>query len=517
VSTITGDKSQQPLSSKRTLSVNNLVLWGVVGCILLVSAGLRLYDLGGATYWTDEVFTERRAIWPIDEALETMYIAGNQGPFYYLTLRPLPNETEFQLRLPSAVMGVVGVLALMGVAWHLYRDRSLALWAGALLAVSPFHVMLSRHARAYGLLFVVCLLASYTFLLLVHRSNDDDQTQTPTSKPLWLWAAFTLSSLAAYLTHYSAGALGVAQLVYIALYRRRDRAFQWRWVVAQTIASLPFVVWMILLALNFESTYESGFTPPTLFNVPISFWNMVIGYDGGFVWWLLPGLVAVAVGLLWGWFSAARHWQHDRANAYWLLLTAVSVVPVVIIALTITPAYQDRYFTVFVPAIYLLLVLGWSRLPAGRYAPMLKHAGLTVILLTGAANTVLLFDEGDYQRADWASVNTTITANAQPGDGLLFERDHPEMVFDRYFTGSDAYPRLLLQETPETAAFEAETDRIWVVYRNPLESFHRQGAMPAFDAFDPDLNIVGAWLAEREGRVLEVWAYQGVTLALVGD
>ena len=500
----------QNSQSNTTITLQHVILWGLVGLIVITSLGLRLYDLGGATYWTDEVFTERRATWPLDEALETMYIAGNQGPFYYLTLRPLPNETEFQLRLPSALMGVAGVLLLMGAAWHLYRDRSLALWAGALLAVSPFHVMLSRHARAYGLLFVLCLLASYAFLLLVRRKEQENA-------PIWLWALFALSSLAAYLTHYSAGALGVAQLVYLAIYRRHDRAFQWRWVVAQSIASLPFVLWMIALALNFESTYESGFTPPTLFNVPISFWNMVIGYDGTFIWWLLPGLTAVAIGLLWGWVKAAQNWQNQRSNGYWLILTLVSVVPVVIIALTITPAYQDRYFTVFVPAVYLLLVFGWSQIARGRYADVIKHAGLAVILVTSLANTVILFADGDYQRADWAQVNATVTADYQPGDGLLFERDHPEMVFDRYFNGDEAAPRLLLQETPETATFEAETDRIWVIYRNPLESFHRQGAMPAFDAFDADLNIVGAWLNEREDQVIDVWEFQGVTVALVGD
>jgi len=399
---------------------------------------------------------------------------------------------------------------LMGVACHLYRDRSMALWVGALLAVSPFHVMLSRHARAYGLLFVLCLLASYTFLLLVRRKENDHA-------PRWLWAVFTVSSLAAYLTHYSAGALGVAQLVYIALYRRGDRALQWRWVVAQTIASLPFVIWMGLLALNFESTYESGFTPPTLFNVPISFWNMVIGYDGAFVWWLLPGLISVAVGLLWGWRKAAQTWRDDPSHAYWLILTAVSVIPVVVIALTITPAYQDRYFTVFVPAIYLLLVWGWSQMPTGRFGELVKHGGLTIILLTSLANSVLLFTEGDYQRADWASVNDVVSTNMAAGDGLLFERDHPEMVFDRYHTGADTSPRLLLQDTPQTADFEANTERIWVIYRNPLESFHRQGAMPAFDPLDPELNIVGAWLADRESQIIETWAYQGVTVVLVGD
>ena len=50
---------------------------------------------------------------------------------------------------------------------QLYQDREMALWAGALMAVNPFHVWLSRTARPYTMIFLLALLASYFFLMLV--------------------------------------------------------------------------------------------------------------------------------------------------------------------------------------------------------------------------------------------------------------------------------------------------------------------------------------------------------------
>jgi hypothetical protein len=114
-------------------------------------------------------------------------------------------------------------------------------------------------------------------------------------------------------------------------------------------------------------------------------------------------------------------------------------------------------------------------------------------------------------------VNDYINANVQPGDVLLLERDHPLMVFEHYYTGDPALleDAVLLLDMRNTARVEAEAERIWVLYRNPLEDPHRQGAMPNFDPFDPALNIVGEWLAARRDEVVDVETFPGVTVVLL--
>jgi hypothetical protein len=47
-------------------------------------------------------------------------------------------------------------------------------------------------------------------------------------------------------------------------------------------------------------------------------WNMLVGYDGALPWYVVPGLVAAALGLLTGLYFAVRERDSNRANFYWL-------------------------------------------------------------------------------------------------------------------------------------------------------------------------------------------------------
>ncbi len=475
------------------------LFWVGVVLVLFVSLLLRLWNLGEAAFWTDEMYTEFRAVAPLTDALQSMWTAGNQGPLYYILLRPLPDHTEFWLRLPSALLGVAGVGAMIWSAMNLYGRRDLALWVGVLLAVSPFHVMLSRNARAYPLLFVLCLLASYYFLLLLRGERNRKH-----------WLAFTGTSMLAYLTHYSAGGLGVAQLAILAIYHRKDFGLLKRWVGAQVIAVTPFLLWMLALLWNFESTYASGFISPSLTAVPVSMWNLIIGYDGVFFPYLLPGMLVVVVGLVSATYFAVRN--ADRNDLYWVLLVLLSLVTVVVVALYITPAYQDRYFTLLVPAMFFLLVRGLYHLPVN-----VRTFALAVILFTCTYNTLLLFTSGDYERTEWDTVTEYVEEANRPGDALVFEEDIEYQVFEHYFDDDPAElrQRVFLEETPNTASLEADARRIWVIYRNPIEDFHRQGAMPEFDPFEESVLLMDDWLNARRDQIIWMREFRGVTVLLL--
>lgn len=70
-------------------------------------------------------------------------------PLYvYLTV---PSVAMFGLnlwstRLPSAIMGVLGVLGTYFLVWELFRKRDIALLSAFLLAISPWHLQFSRIA-----------------------------------------------------------------------------------------------------------------------------------------------------------------------------------------------------------------------------------------------------------------------------------------------------------------------------------------------------------------------------------
>ena len=54
--------------------------------ILLASAAVRFWQLGLANLWTDEVTTALRVHAPMNVAIDSLSVAGNQTPLYFLLL-----------------------------------------------------------------------------------------------------------------------------------------------------------------------------------------------------------------------------------------------------------------------------------------------------------------------------------------------------------------------------------------------------------------------------------------------
>jgi 4-amino-4-deoxy-L-arabinose transferase-like glycosyltransferase len=435
--------------------------------------------------------------------------AGNQTPLYFWSLRLFPNSTDALLRLPSALLGLVGIGLTIFVVQKLYQDREMALWVGALLAVNPFHVWLSRTARPYSLIFVLAILASYFFLMML-RGNRSRA----------LWAGFTLTSMIAYATHFTLVALLGAQYVLFAfmLGKKRTRSLLRRWIVAQVIAGVPAMCWVYFVFRNPVVEVASEWIPkPTLRDVPLTLWNMTLGYDGLFKWYMVPALMIVTLGIVFGIGYAIADRKANKANFYWFWLIVVPLVPVFIMS-NFVSIYVDRYFTVFLPALILLMVWGWT-----RYSRQVWRPALIVVILTSVYTILFSFYDGSYRRDDWRYVADNVAESFQPGDAIMLERDNTREAFLRYYLPEDEElaaqvelpPIVLLWETPDTTPLEREAERLWVIYRNPNEDVHRMGEMPDFDPFDPTLSQMGAWLSVRQDQVVQQWAYNGVHVLLL--
>ncbi len=475
---------------QRKAESHPLIFWGTAALVLLTGLVLRLWDLGEASLWSDEVLTEYRAQAPLRNAFGSLFAAGNQGPIYYMLLRMFPTFTELQLRLPGALLGLVGIGTMMTLILRMFNSREIALWAGALISVNPYHVLLSRTARAYSLVFLLSLIVIYFFFELFRGNRTREN-----------WVAFTVSSMLAYLTHYSMGVLVLAQAALMYLFKLPK---QWRsWFRAQVLATVPFVFWVVVLLLqDFETT--PGWSPkPHLTDLPVTFWNMVVGYTGSFNLYFVPGLIASTVCLGTGVVYTVR--RRGAETVYSLLLIVLSLVPVVMISLLITGVYIDRYFMVFLPAVIGLVLYGSQWLPYSRLL-------LSVILLTGLMTTISAFTSGDYERENWRDVAVYINRHFEPGDGVLVERESMHMALARYGLRGEV---LRLYESDSLAEFEGRHRRIWAVYRNINENVHRQGAMPPFDPFKSTFSLMSGWSIANQDYVTQVVTFNGVVVFLV--
>jgi uncharacterized membrane protein len=471
---------------------------------LIVLAGLvlRVWALGRASLWYDEIVTELYAQAPFSRFFTMVLEIGNHMPLYFALMHLFPTSSELWLRLPSALVGVAGIVVLMGVTVRLYKNYDLALIAGGLLAFNPYHIWLSRTARPYALLFVVSLLASYYFLLLLRGER------TPRN-----WWLFTGWSMITYMTHYPSMALPLAQYILFAFILTGNRGFFRRWVRAQIVAGIPVVIWVIALMRQEHVAFGIGWIPrPGPQDIVLTLWNMLVGYDGTLPWYVVPGLIAAAVGLGYGLYLAVRERKSERANFYWFWLIVAPLALGFGVSL-FRPLYVDRYFMVFLPALILLTVQGWMRFPLLQ--PRGRVGLAAVVMVVGLASVLVTLQQGREEKEDWRSVTAYIAAQRQPGDGVLVEEPFNLVIFRRYSDDTSLPGAWLADGPPLSEQFPTSIRRVWAIYRNPNEDGHVQGVLPDFNPFKLGSSPMPDWLIPRRAQVIAQQEFNGVTVLLV--
>jgi hypothetical protein len=203
-----------------------------IGATLALAVGLRAYHLGGGL-WFDEIQTLVDYVrHPLGYILTT-YDSQNNHLLYSLLARLAVvtfGDTNWALRLPAAVLGVVSIWALIPFG-RLIATRRETMLAALLLTVSYHHVWFSQNARGYTGLLLVTLLGTTAFLKLV-----------TTDRPSWMvvLAYAVAMSLGIYL-HLTAVLVVLAHgIVWVALV--------WKGHHGVTRSAVLPTAWALLLA-----------------------------------------------------------------------------------------------------------------------------------------------------------------------------------------------------------------------------------------------------------------------------
>lgn len=491
-----------------TAAARPRTFWLWAALIVVVGAALRLYDLGGPSLWIDEVFTEVRARVPLDETLLLVRDSGNQTPFYYMVLHAYPTGSDFALRSFSALLGVLGIAGMMGVVARLYRSPWLALGAGALLALNPYHIWLSRTARVYALTFVLALIASYAFLRLL--AGERRRTH---------WVVFVLASMSGYVTHYFAASLAFAQYLVFGFLLRRKRALFRRWIGAQALAVIPLLLWIgYMLQAETVAAGLGWIRKPGPADLLLTLSAMTIGTGDSIPLLAVPGLIAVLVGLGAGLVYAARHYRAEPDLWYWFWVVVGTLALVFAVSLVVRPLYVDRYFVIILPALIVLMLRGWQWL-AGPRRPYLAVGAVALVALTGAAITLDVFRAGDHYKEDWRGVAEYIAADFRPGNGVLADYPAEVIAFKRYFPQAELPPYAWYDADDPLAIspFEEPVTRVWVMTRTTADEGAHQNEIALARASDGPVpeKYTPPWVQARRDRVLAEKQFNGLAVFLV--
>lgn len=236
--------------------------------IIFIAAFLRLYSLSTPSFSSDDIKSieksEKVCVSTIVEGAKR----GGHHLLYFLVLhywRLMAGSSEFALRLPTAIFGILSVFVLFKLS-SLIFDNKTSLIGALLLAVNPEHFFPSFALKQYTL----TLLLALTSLYLLLRAFRESRTI--------LWTAFGISNVALLYTHKSAIFVVLTEIFYIAIVYRK---YKYTWQIFSSIG----IIFIILVTLFFtQKRYLQIFSEPRWIATPTveTFLNVLSSFVAGF-------------------------------------------------------------------------------------------------------------------------------------------------------------------------------------------------------------------------------------------
>lgn len=439
--------------------------------LLLLAAWLRFHALDFQSLWLDEIITWWRAGQPtlpaaIRDIRNDVWPPGYPLLLFYL-IRWV-GSSEFLLRFPSALAGVVGVAALYALGRR-SESESAGLVAAALGTVLHAPVYYSQEARPYA--FLICFATLSTFLWWGILLQLRQGRLVSLNKAI----GYVLTAVTCLYLHYfgllliGLQAIGCAA----ALVLRPRRLVTAAWLYS--LISLMYVPW-ITPTLEDLGREAAPWIPP-----PGSYWHEGLRFLRS----LLnesDAVVAVAVaaslaGLAASLIASRRHpgvtvqgKPFSRKHSLWLAILWLAMPFSITYARSLfsTPLVYTRYLTISFPALCLLIGIMMARLPVKQLVRSGLAAGLTVLLLAHLVWAMHYYEVPNKEQYREA-VDYLLANEAHPDRALVvgFLGFGTAWPFDYYFAQRDSPIRIEAHVTGEDAARDIATVRSAIEAKRP--------------------------------------------------
>lgn len=410
---------------------------------LIAAAVLRLFRLGHQSLWVDEGFT-----WASAEIGRPMTMAhwleDVHGPLYSLLLHVwggVAGDSEWALRLPSALLGVALVAAIAKLAGR-WLGRETEVPAAWLAAGSPFLIWYAQEARNYTLVMLCATLASSVLLGMERRLS-------PRGVAAYLGAAW-----AGLLSNLSFALLAPVHLRWwLGPAGTRARRFGLAVAVGATLLLLasPWVPqirsiwdWQRLHPSRTASSEETPLRGSTTFHpaaLPFAASSFAVGYTlgppvrelraGATLASLRPHAIPLAAAaVVFGALAvlglrALRRRGRLGEGLLWLLVPALVVS---YFAFQNFKVFHPRYLAITVPGVIVLLGAAFADL-----SPRLRVGfGVAVALIWSLSLHHHYFDPR-HGKEDMRGASALLAARAVPGERIVAVNTLPLLFY--YYRG----------------------------------------------------------------------------------
>lgn len=428
------------LSSKRTLI---LLL-----VILAVGLSLRLYNIDKQGIWYDEL----HSIIPTNPTNSLVsvieYCKNDQPPAFFLTLYFWYNlfpYNEASGKVLCAIIGVLGIVSMYFLGKEV-GGRNVGLAVSFLTAGNIFHVYYSQELRFYGLLFLMTCLSFLFFIRFI---------KSPTTKNQLFFAITT--TLLLY-THYFGLVVTMTQAIIfmiIGLVYRKGVRFLLKGLACAAIVLIAFLPWIptIMQDLQIKSFWIEY--PGPLFFIEY-FHRYFTGWWGlSFKYILNWTLFLVLLYYFWTLVRRAKKGESIEIDHFvligWGVLTLL--IPYLYTVYRM-PMLMDRYTIITLPAILLVIAMGWVYIKK----VYLKILIVLIFLVSDFRIHHRYFDR--WKKSDWRELTFQIIQENKNSYPVVSQYPwHFNYFFKKYNAGYEVQPMLNLSD-PD---WVSNKEKIWII------------------------------------------------------
>ncbi len=461
--------------------------------LLLLAWAWRLHGLDTQSLWRDEVDTLRFATRPLTQVLANFTRPGENGPLYFLLLRPwlmVSGHSEFALRFPSALTGVLALPLIFVWGRRLFLPV-VGLVAALMLAVNPYHVWYSQEAKMYSLVVVVVMLALWAFVRAVELGR------------FWRWLLWFVFTTMCFYIHVLAVLVIPLQIIWLLLVPRWRR----RWLsylMALLVLVGPYIPlvwwqWKLLVNPDFRSGHPFVSLQQLLTTLIVAQIQSIPQRPG--VWIFVPAIFLLLAAI----FLPSRWIRARQLTLTWWLLPPLGVFLISLLS----PIFTDRYLIWTLPALSILLALGACTV----YRRNRWLAWVLVGILVGYQLWAGWRETTEPIKSDFRAAAAYVANQRQPDDVTLFLIPYIRHTYQYYDPGIES-------ESPEHAYpwFDApyanrEPDASLLpdTLRNETEGYSGVWLVESETSFYDNQGLTRAWL-NANGKLIDEAHYARVSV-----
>jgi mannosyltransferase len=321
--------------------------------ILTVGLFLRLYKIDRQGLWYDEL----HSIIPTDpnNSLVSVieYCKNDQPPAYFLTLYSWYNlfpYNEASGKVLGAIIGVLGIISM----YFLGREvggRNVGLAVSFLTSGNIFHVYYSQELRFYGLLFLMTCLSFLFFIRFIK------------SPIIWNELFLVITTILLLYTHYFGLVVALTQaiiFIIIGLVGRKGVRFFSKGLICASIVLLAFLPWVPIIFQDLQIKSFWIQDPGPLFFIEY-FQSYFTGWWGLSYKYILNWTLFLML-LYYFWTLGYRMKKGLSIEIDHFVLIGWGFLSLLIPYLYTVyrmPMLVDRYTIITLPAILLVIAIGW--------------------------------------------------------------------------------------------------------------------------------------------------------------